>query len=87
MHPCLSRPSLTVVAQCSTCMQIVLSILGEHGYQASSTLEGADVVLLNTCAIREQAEQRIWSRLGVLRHSFAQVQPLLSPCSRTLHVC
>jgi len=47
--------------------QIVLSILAEHGYSEVGDAAAADVVLLNTCAIRENAESKIWSRLGALR--------------------
>ena len=60
--------------------EIVLSVLAKDGYTAAASAEEADVVLLNTCAIRERAEQRIWSRLGVIRHGFAQVCVLLCCC-------
>jgi tRNA-2-methylthio-N6-dimethylallyladenosine synthase len=41
--------------------------LRDHGYELASTPEGADLVLLNTCSIREHAESKVLSRLGVLR--------------------
>lgn len=43
--------------------EVVTSILTENGYGTTSTLEEADAVLLNTCAIRENAEQKIRHRL------------------------
>ncbi len=43
--------------------EVVTSILMENGYGTTSTLEEADAVLLNTCAIRENAEQKIRHRL------------------------
>ncbi len=44
--------------------EIVMGILNNNGYCISTTAEDADVVLLNTCSIRENAEQRIYGRLG-----------------------
>jgi tRNA-2-methylthio-N6-dimethylallyladenosine synthase len=38
--------------------EIVTSILQEQGYATTSQYEEADVILLNTCAIRENAEQK-----------------------------
>ena len=47
--------------------EIVRSVLGKAGYSESSTQEEADVLLLNTCAIREKAETKIWTRLNEIR--------------------
>lgn len=44
--------------------EIVMGILKNYGYQITKELEQADVVLLNTCSVRENAEQRIYGRLG-----------------------
>ena len=44
--------------------QVLLSVLQGAGFSRTDDPEAADVVLLNTCAIREGAEQRIWGRLG-----------------------
>jgi tRNA-2-methylthio-N6-dimethylallyladenosine synthase len=44
--------------------EIVLGILQNNGYSVTKHLEDADVVLVNTCSIRENAEQRIYGRLG-----------------------
>lgn len=44
--------------------EIVMGILNSSGYDISNTADDADVVLLNTCSIRENAEQRIYGRLG-----------------------
>jgi len=46
---------------------IVASVLEESGYGLTQEEDEADVVLLNTCAIRENAEQKIRTRLGMLR--------------------
>ncbi|HXP53282.1 MAG TPA: MiaB/RimO family radical SAM methylthiotransferase, partial [Bacteroidia bacterium] len=43
--------------------EIVVSILAKDGYSTTNVLEEADVVLVNTCAIRDNAEQRVRQRL------------------------
>jgi len=43
--------------------EIVASIMGEAGYETTATPEEADVVLINTCSIRDNAEQRVRNRL------------------------
>src|SRR5690606_25464531 len=47
--------------------EIVASILREGGYGLTREAESADVVLLNTCAIRDNAEQKVRNRLEVFR--------------------
>ncbi len=47
--------------------EIVLGILQNYGYGITKDLNNADVVLLNTCSIRENAEQRIYGRLGNIK--------------------
>ena len=48
--------------------EIVLSIMHEAGFIRTETLSNADVVLVNTCAVRDNAEQRIIGRLGDFNH-------------------
>lgn len=43
--------------------EIIKSILVAHGHTPCEILENADVVLTNTCAIRENAENKVWHRL------------------------
>lgn len=43
--------------------EIVLGVLHQSGYQRAESIEDADVVLLNTCAIRDNAEKKIHERL------------------------
>ena len=43
--------------------------LAQCGYTIGSQAEGADVVIMNTCAIREHAEQRVFGNLGALTHT------------------
>jgi tRNA-2-methylthio-N6-dimethylallyladenosine synthase len=42
---------------------IVASVLSDKGYQTTTDYEEADLILINTCAIRDQAEQRVRNRL------------------------
>ncbi len=44
--------------------EIVQGILQNNGYSSAEKAEDADVILVNTCSIRENAEQRIYGRLG-----------------------
>ena len=46
--------------------ELILGLLKPQGYESTPAPEGADVILLNTCAIREHAEERIIGRLGDL---------------------
>ena len=43
--------------------------LAQSGYAIVRQAEGADVVVMNTCAIREHAEQRVFGNLGALTHT------------------
>jgi len=47
--------------------EIVQGILSNAGYKLTNEFSGADVVLLNTCSIRENAEERIYGRLGIFK--------------------
>ena len=47
--------------------EIIISILQQHGYIYTETQAEADVVLINTCSVRDNAEQRIWGRLSEMR--------------------
>ena len=47
--------------------EIVLGILKKQGYDVTDKPEDADVVLINTCSIRDNAEQRIYGRIGNLK--------------------
>ena len=45
--------------------EVVAAIMQQAGYEMASELAAADVVFINTCSIRENAEQRVWGRLEV----------------------
>lgn len=48
--------------------EVVVSILSEAGYQATTNIKDAGLILINTCSIRDNAEQRIWGRLKAISH-------------------
>lgn len=43
--------------------ELVISILQKEGWQLCDSIESADMILVNTCSIRDNAEQRVWGRL------------------------
>ena len=47
--------------------EIVVSIMQDHGYRYTENIDEADIILINTCSIRDNAEQRIWGRLSAMR--------------------
>ncbi len=47
--------------------EIVISILQQEGYRYTERIEEADVILINTCSVRDNAEQRIWGRLAEMK--------------------
>ena len=47
--------------------EVILSILQDDGYALTDSMEDADVILANTCSIRDNAEQRIWGRIDQFR--------------------
>lgn len=47
--------------------ELMVGHLADHGYRPVDAPDGADVILVNTCAIRDHAEQRVIGRLGELK--------------------
>lgn len=47
--------------------ETMAGILKQMGYQATEDESQADIILINTCAIRENAENRIWGELGRMK--------------------
>jgi tRNA-2-methylthio-N6-dimethylallyladenosine synthase len=48
--------------------EVVISVLTGHGYEHTNDIKEAGLILINTCSIRENAEQRIWGRLKAIGH-------------------
>src|SRR6184192_4571178 len=49
--------------------ELELGVLAREGYVAVDDPAAADVVLVNTCAVRDHAEQKVLSRVGELKRS------------------
>ncbi len=47
--------------------EIVLSVLSDFGYNETSDINDSDVILLNTCSIRDNAENKVYKRLDDLK--------------------
>ena len=56
--------------------EVVASVMQMAGYELCSSVEEADAVFLNTCSVRDNAEQKIYHRLEVL-HSLRRSRPKL----------
>ncbi|TVM03099.1 MAG: tRNA (N6-isopentenyl adenosine(37)-C2)-methylthiotransferase MiaB [Candidatus Brocadia sp. WS118] len=47
--------------------ELSLGLLQEEGYKIVDTVDGADVILFNTCSVRQHAEDKVYSHLGALK--------------------
>ncbi len=47
--------------------EVVASVMKDNGYIVTEDINEADIILVNTCSIRENAEQRVWGRLDVFK--------------------
>lgn len=56
--------------------EVVFSILARHGYERTEKIAEADVIMANTCSIRDNAEQRIWGRIDYF-NTFRKAKPAL----------
>ena len=43
--------------------EVIFSILKKAGYDRTENMDEADVIMANTCSVRDNAEQRIWGRI------------------------
>lgn len=57
--------------------EIIAQLLAHEGFVTTCTPEDADLILINTCSIREKAEQKVFSLLGSLRAEKAKKPSLL----------
>ncbi len=55
--------------------EVVASVLASQGHALSPSVEAADLVVINTCAIRDNAEVRILGRIGYFRSLRAKEKP------------
>ena len=54
--------------------EVIFAILSDAGYERTEVMEEADLVMANTCSIRDNAEQRIWGRIEVF-HQLRKTKP------------
>ena len=54
----------------------VSTALTRDGYQMTADERSADIIILNTCSVREKAEQKLYSRVGRIRHA-ARPKPII----------
>ncbi len=47
--------------------EVVVAIMQDKGYTVTGSLHDADLILVNTCSIRDNAEQRVWGRLDLFK--------------------
>ena len=47
--------------------EVVAAILVDQGYELTDDVNNADLVLINTCSVRDNAEQRVWNRLDFFK--------------------
>ena len=45
----------------------ILRVMARRGYQQTDSIDSADLIVLNTCSVREKAEQKVYSALGSWR--------------------
>ena len=70
--PSTGRPGQRVFIETYGCQmnladsELMGGILAQQGFEAATSREDADIILLNTCAVREKAEERVFGRLSHL---------------------
>jgi tRNA-2-methylthio-N6-dimethylallyladenosine synthase len=47
--------------------EIILGLLQKKGFTRAKSLDEADVILFNTCSVRQHAEERVWGKVGMLK--------------------
>ncbi len=57
--------------------EVIMGILKNKGYSISKSVDDADIIFLNTCSIRDNAEQKIYSRLNNLKEIKSEKPELL----------
>ena len=60
--------------------EIMAGLLIENGYVQASSRDEADIVIFNTCSIRENADKRFFGTLGQLKHRKEQEKENFTVC-------
>jgi tRNA-2-methylthio-N6-dimethylallyladenosine synthase len=53
-------------------------LLESAGYEAAGSEQDADVIVINTCSVRERAEEKLYTRLGELRELRSSDRPIVA---------
>ncbi len=56
----------------------IRGMLAKAGFEFTDKAEEADLVIYNTCAVRGNAEQRVFGRLGILKHIKTNINPAMT---------
>jgi tRNA-2-methylthio-N6-dimethylallyladenosine synthase len=51
----------------------IAGVLESHGYHKATDIDSADVIIFNTCCVRQSAEDRVWGNLGAVRKGGSRV--------------
>lgn len=70
----------------------IRGMLSDAGFEFTDKAEDADLVIYNTCAVRENAEQKVFGRLGILKHIKEESMPdmMIAVCGCMVqqpHIC
>ena len=57
--------------------EILAGMLHEMGYEPTEDIHTSDIIILNTCCVRETAENKVWGRIGELKHLKSANQDLI----------
>ena len=63
--------------------EIVKTVLADNKYKLTEEAEEADIVLLNTCSVRENANRKVFNRISHLKHQSKDVQIGILGCMAT----
>ena len=55
----------------------VATSLAAQGYEITKEADSADVILINTCSVREKAEQKLYTQIGRIKNSERKIKPLI----------
>src|SRR5258708_3906474 len=55
----------------------ISTTLARDGFEMTANEAAADVVIVNTCSIREKAEHKLYSRVGRIRHAATDKKPII----------
>ena len=67
-HPRLAHTETYGCQQNVNDTERIRGMLAKAGFEFTDDAEKADLVIYNTCAVRENAEQKVFGRLGILKH-------------------